>query len=43
MTVDEFINEYSWEQAREWHAEMMAQNTRRSKRYSRTQPWKINQ
>ncbi len=34
MTVEEFINEYSWEQAREWHAEMLAQNTRRPKQWS---------
>lgn len=34
MTLNEFIDEYSWEQAREWHADMLAQNTRRPKQWS---------
>ena len=34
MTVEEFIDEYSWEQAKEWHAEMLAQNSRRPKQWT---------
>lgn len=34
MTLNEFIDEYSWEQAREWHAEMLAQNSRRPKQWT---------
>ena len=34
MTLQEFIDEYSWEQARKWHAEILAQNTRRPKQWT---------
>lgn len=34
MTLNNFIDEYSWEQARVWHAEMLAQNSRRPKQWT---------
>lgn len=34
MTLEEYIDEYSWEQARVWHAEMLAQNSRRPKQWT---------
>lgn len=34
MTVQEFIDEYSWELARKWHSEMLAAGSRRPKKWS---------
>lgn len=34
MTVEEFIEDYSWERAKEWQAEMLAHNTRRPKQWT---------
>lgn len=34
MTLDEYIDDYSWTQAKEWHAEMLAHNSRRPKQWT---------
>ena len=34
MTVEEFIDEFSWTQAKEWHTEMLAHNSRRPKQWT---------